>query len=175
MLMRLFPIHTLGAGGLLCALAATGRAQATTGPIECSTLTPAIAASSLRIAKAKPGFSAGHTRQPPNQMDVVECSYHGAGLDPEGPTLKYTIYTPKAGDIQAVYSSLITEKHANFEVFTPSVGTASRGLVGQPPTSDKFEAFLFFMTGANVFRIDIANLPSAAAAKAGAIKVAAAL
>jgi hypothetical protein len=173
--IRSFVIGALSAGVLLFALASTSAARAGALPNDCGKVDPTTAASSLGVAKASAYAYAGHIKLPPDQMDVVECGYRGVGFDPQVPAVSFAIYTPKKSDIQIVYSSLVTEKHPKLQSFSPNFGSASKGLVGPDPSGEKFEAYIVFMTASNIFRIHIFNLPSAAAAQTGALKVAAAL
>jgi len=142
---------------------------------DCGKIDAAAAAVILGVGRVRATPNYGHSKLPPDNTDLLACSYFEVSPLPRVPTLKYLIYTPIAADIEAVYSSLLTQKHPTMQPFAPNVGQASAGWFGPGPQGGESEAHVIFRTGTNVFSIQVSGLSSADAARTAALKAAAKL
>jgi len=131
---------------------------------------PAAAAAILGVTKAKENVYFGHTKQPPDQMDVLDCGYHGASPDPYAPFVKFVVFTPSAADIASVYSSMPAP--SGMRTFDTHVGMSSSGWIRAGAGPGLFEAHVTFRTMSNVFQVVVGGLPGADAATNAALKLA---
>jgi hypothetical protein len=132
-----------------------------------------IAASVLGVAKTKENPYFGHTKQPPNEMDVLECGYSEASPDPYAPFMKFVVFTPGAEDVASVYSSMSAP--AGVQTFDTHVGAESFGWIRPGVDSGLFEAHITFRTTSNIFQVQVGGLHGADAATGAALKLAATL
>jgi hypothetical protein len=130
----------------------------------------AAAAAILGVANAKENAYFGHTKQPPDHMDVLECGYHEASPDPYAPFMKFVMFTPIVPDMASVFSSM--PPPAGMQTIETHVGTESSGWIRPGAGPGLFEAHVTFKTGSNIFQVLVGGLHSADAAKAAAVKLA---
>jgi hypothetical protein len=133
-------------------------------------ISSAAAADILGVAKAKENTYFGHTKRPPDQMDVLECGYHAASQDPYAPFMKFVVFTPIAADIASVFSSM--PPPAGTQTIETHVGAESSGWIRPGAGPGLFEAHVAFRTGANVYQVLVGGLHGADAAKDAAMKLA---
>jgi hypothetical protein len=133
-------------------------------------ISAAAAADILGVAKAKENTYFGHTKQPPNQIDVLECGYHAANPDPYAPFLKFVVFTPAAADMLSVFSSM--PPPSGMQTIVTHVGAESSGWIRAGAGSGLFEAHVTFKTGSNIFQVLVGGLHGADAATAAALKLA---
>lgn len=134
------------------------------------TIDAATAATILGVAKAREGVSLGHSKLPPNSMDLLQCTYAAANPDPFSAFLKYIIFTPAAGDVDTVYKSMTQAMSP--KTFEPKVGTASIGWIRDGSAPGLFAAFVTFRSDKNIFQVSVGNIKGEEAAKAAAVKLA---
>ena len=138
---------------------------------DCETMTAASAASVLGVPKARSNPSAGHHKQPPDNMDVVGCSYVEISPDPMAKSMVYNVYTPIPNDLESVFSSL---SHPNIQgkpqSFSPGIGTGSTGWVRLSLNGETYDGSIVFHAGASIVVLKVAGMPNAEAAKAALIK-----
>src|SRR5215831_15581874 len=73
---------------------------------DCTRLDTVSAASVMGVPKARANPVQGqHSKQPPDNMDVLACGYAEVSPDPLAKTLSYLIYTPVPKDLESVFSS----------------------------------------------------------------------
>jgi hypothetical protein len=130
----------------------------------------AAAADILGVAKAKENVYFGHTKQSPDQMDVLECGYHGASPDPYAPFMKFVMFTPSAADMASVFSSM--PPPAGMQTIETHVGADSSGWIRRGAGPGLYEAHVTFRTGSNIFQVVVGGLHGADAAKDAAVKLA---
>jgi hypothetical protein len=131
---------------------------------------PAAAAAVLGVSNAKENVYFGHTKQPPDQMDVLDCGYHDARADPYAPFVKFVVFTPSAADIASVYSSMPAP--SGMQTFDTHVGTSSSGWIRPGAGPGLFEAHVTFRTTSTVFQVVVGGLHGADAATNAALKLA---
>jgi hypothetical protein len=131
---------------------------------------PAAAASILGVAKAKENVYFGHTKQPPSQMDVLDCGYHESSPDPYAPFVKFVVFTPNATAIASVYSSMPAP--SGMQTFDTHVGMSSSGWIRAGAGPGLFEAHVTFRTVSNVFQVVVGGLHGADVATNAAVKLA---
>src|SRR3954470_18342538 len=111
-------------GIVLGALAVSGASvMAQTAANDCERIDAATVASILSVPKARVNPSRGHTKQPPDNMDVLACGYVEVSPNPLAKTLSYFVYTPLPKNLASEFSSL---SHPNVpgqpQAFSPGVG-----------------------------------------------------
>src|SRR5271169_146578 len=114
-------------------------------------ISASAAARILGVAKAKENVYFGHTKQSPDQMDVLECGYSEASPDPYAPFMKFVVFTPTAADIASVYSSM--SPPAGMQTIDTHVGTESSGWIRPGAGPGLFEAHITFRTASNIFQV----------------------
>src|SRR5215468_2706459 len=93
---------------------------------ECERMDAASVASVLGVQKARANPYGGHTKQPPDNMDVLSCGYAEVSADPLAKTLIYVVYTPLPKDLPVVFSSLSQGNvPGKPQAFSPGVGSES--------------------------------------------------
>ena len=130
----------------------------------------AAAAGILGVTKVKENVYFGHTKQSPDQMDVLECGYHDASPDPYAPFMKFVVFTPIAADIAAVYSGM--SPPAGMQTIDTHVGTESSGWIRSWAGPGLSEAHIRFRTASNIFEVEVVGLHSADAATDAALRLA---
>jgi hypothetical protein len=130
----------------------------------------ATAAGILGVTKATENVYFGHTKQSPDQMDVLECGYHEASPDPYAPFMKFVVFTPIAADIASVYSSM--SPRAGVQTIDTHLGMESTGWIRPGAGPGLFEAHITFRTASNIFQVEVAGLHGADAATDAALKLA---
>ena len=133
----------------------------------------AAAAAILGVARVKENIYFGHTKQPPDQMDVLECGYSEANPDPYAPFMKFVVFTPISADVASVYSSM--SPHAGMQTIDAHVGTESFGWIRPGSGPGLFEAHITFRTATNIFQVQVGGMHGADAATGAASKLAGAL
>jgi hypothetical protein len=133
----------------------------------------AAAAAILGVTKAKENVYFGHTKQSPDQMDVLECGYSEANPDPYAPFMKFVVFTPIAADIASVYSRMSVP--AGMQTIDTHVGTESSGWIRPGVGPGLFEAHITFRTASNIFQVQVGGLHGADAATSAALKLAGSL
>jgi hypothetical protein len=133
----------------------------------------AAAAAILGVTKAKENVYFGHTKQSPDQMDVLECGYSEANPDPYAPFMKFVVFTPTAADIASVYSRMSVP--AGMQTIDTHVGTESSGWIRPGVGPGLFEAHITFRTASNIFQVQVGGLHGADAATSAALKLAGSL
>jgi hypothetical protein len=140
-------------------------------PDDCNRrIGPVAAAAILGVSKAKENVYFGHTKQPPDQMDVLDCGYHEANPDPYAPFVKFVVFTPIATDIASVYSSM--PPPSGMRTFDTHVGMSSSGWIRPGAGPGLFEAHVTFRTTSNIFQVVVGGLRGADAAANAALKLA---
>jgi hypothetical protein len=143
-------------------------------PDDCNRkIAAAAAAAILGVGKVKENVYFGHTKQPPDQMDVLECGYHKAGPDPYAPFLKFVMFTPGAADIASVYSSMPAP--SGMQTIDTHVGMSSSGWIRPGAGPGLFEAHVTFRTASNIFQVIVGGQHGADAATNAALKLAGSL
>jgi hypothetical protein len=142
---------------LVCSAIGSARAASP----DCSKVDAALAAKVLGVPKARANPSAGHTKQPPNKMDVIGCSYVEATHDPMAKTLLYFIYTPIAKDLATEYSSLSNPNvQGKVQKFSPGVGSASTGWVRPSVNGETFDGSIILRQNDYIAVIKIGGMPN---------------
>ena len=144
------------------ALGVSGLARAAAG--DCTQI-DAKAASSVLGVPARATANQGHTKLPPDNMDLLTCVYLEVTPSPTGRTLTYLIYTPIAKDLANVYASLAGGNIPRKQVFSPNVGDQSGGWYRSSVSDNTFEGYVAMQTGAIIVVIKIAGMPSSDAVK----------
>lgn len=142
---------------------------------DCDKLGAATVATILGVPNARANPSAGHHKQPPDNMDVIGCSYVEATRDPAARSLVLWVYTPIAKDLASEYQSL---SHPNVQgtpqPFSPGVGVASSGWVRQSVGGDSYDGEIVVRRAADIIVVAVRGMPSIDALKkslAGAAQV----
>jgi hypothetical protein len=153
-------------GKVVCAmclaLGVSGLARAEAG--DCTQIDVTAAASVLGVpARATPGQ--GHSKLPPDNMDLLSCVYLEVTRNPTARTLTYQIYTPIPKDLANVYASLASGNFPRKQVFSPNVGDQSSGWFRSSLTDSTFEGYVAMQSGAHLMVIKIGGMPSADAVK----------
>jgi hypothetical protein len=130
----------------------------------------AAAAAILGVTKVKENVYFGHTKQPPDRMDVLDCGYHEENPDPYAPLVKFVVFTPNTADIASVYSSMPAP--SGMQTFETHVGMSSAGWIRPGAGPGLFEAHVTFRTTSNIFQVVVGGLHGADAAKNAALKLA---
>jgi len=128
---------------------------------DCTKVDAALAAKVLGVPKARANPSAGHTKQPPDKMDVIGCSYVEATPDPMAKTLLYFIYTPMAKDLASEYSSLSNPNiPGKVQKFSPGVGSASTGWVRPSVNGETFDGSIILRQNDYIAVIKVGGMPN---------------
>jgi len=142
---------------LVCSAIGSARASSP----DCTKVDAALAAKVLGVPKARANPSAGHTKQPPNKMDVIGCSYVEATPDPMAKTLLYVIYTPIAKDLASEYSSQSNPNiQGKVQKFSPGVGSASTGWVRPSVNGETFDGSIILRQNDYIAVIKVAGMPN---------------
>ena len=153
----------------------SGSAVAAADASDCK-LTVAAAATALSVQTARANAYQGHSKLPPDNMDVLTCGYAEATLDPRARVLSYTLYTPVAADLSSVFLSLAHPNiPGNPQAFSPGLGSESTGWVRGNPDGTTFDGSVVFRMPSYIVVIKVGIMPSAAAAKAALVSAGAAL
>lgn len=152
---------------LLAVLALFGAcATAVAATNDCERMDVASVASVLGVPKARANPSSGHSKQPPDNMDVVGCSYAEASPNPLAKTLSYIVYTPVAKDLPSVYTSLAHPNiPGNPQAFSPGVGSESTGWVRASANGETFDGSIAFRMPTYIVTVKVGGMPSLDAAK----------
>ena len=139
-------------------------------PGDCERMTLASAASVLGVPKARSNPSQGHQKLPPDNVDVIGCSYVEISPDPMARTMSYLVYTPISKDLASVFSSL---SHPNIpgkpQSFSPGIGTGSTGWVRLNAT-ETFDGSIVFQRATDIVVVRVSGMPSGEAAKSALVK-----
>ena len=151
--------------GALTLFGAGAIAQVATN--DCERLDVATVASVLSVPKARANPSRGHTKQPPDNMDVLGCSYVEASPNPLAKALGYTVYTPLPKNLPSMFQSL---SHANVfgpppQPFSPGVGSESAGWVRPSVNGETFDGYIVFRTPTYIVDVKVSGMPSLDATK----------
>src|SRR5690349_14179354 len=120
------------------AFSAIGTARAASP--DCTKIDAVAAAKVLGVPKARDNSTGRHTKQPPDNMDVLGCAYAEVSPNPFARTLTYFIYTPIAKDLASVFSSLSNPNiPGNPQKFSPGVGSASTGWARTSGNGETFD------------------------------------
>lgn len=158
------PTAIAAAAATLVVLSAVGTARAAAP--DCTKIDAGAAASVLGVPKAQNNSSGGHTKQSPDNMDVLGCVYAEASLDPMARTLTYVIYTPIPKDLESVFSSLTNENvRGAVEKFSPGVGAGSTGWTRARPSGETFDGSIVVRGNGYIAVAKVGSMPSLAAAK----------
>ncbi len=133
----------------------------------------AAAAAILGVIKAKENPYFGHTKQSPDQMDVLECGYSEASPDPYAPFMKFIVFTPIAADIVSIYSSM--SPPAGVQKIDSHIGAESGGWIRPGVGTGLFEAHITFRTASNIYQVQVGGLQGGDATTAAALKLAGSL
>lgn len=154
---------------LLLAIGSSRLARAAT--IDCETITAASAAGILGVPKARSEPSQGHSKQPPDNMDVFACGYVEISPDPLARTMSYFVYTPIPKDLASVFSSLAAPNiPGNPQKFSPGIGTGSTGWVRLSANGQTYDGSIVFRGATNIVLLKVAGMPSGDAAKSALVK-----
>lgn len=154
-------------GIVLGALAVFGASvMAQTAANDCERIDVATVASILSVPKARANPSRGHTKQPPDNMDVLGCSYVEASPNPLAKTLIYVVYTPLPKDLASEFASL---SHPNVpgqpQAFSPGVGSESTGWVRASANGETFDGSIVFRMPSYIVDVKVGGMPNLDAAK----------
>jgi hypothetical protein len=131
----------------------------------------AAAASVLSVPTARANPSQGHTKQPPDNMDVLSCGYVEVSANPLAKTLSFTVYTPLPKNLPSIFSSL---SHPNIpgqpQAFSPGVGSESTGWVRASANGETFDGSIVFRMPSYIMTVKVGGAPSLDAAKSALVK-----
>jgi len=144
------------------ALGVSGLARAAAG--DCTQIDAKAAASVLGVP-ARATANQGHSKLPPDDMDLLSCVYLEVTPNPTARTLTYLIYTPIPKDLANVYASLAGGNFPRKQIFSPNVGNQSSGWFRSSLSDNTFEGYVAMQTGAIIAVIKIAGMPSSDAVK----------
>jgi hypothetical protein len=151
-------------------LAMSSRSVAWAAPGDCEAITAASAAGVLGVPKARSNPSQGHTKQPPDNMDVIGCTYAEVSPDPMAKTLSYLVYTPIAKDLASVFASV---SHPNIQgkpqSFSPGIGTGSTGWVRLNVT-ETFDGSIVFRRANDIVVVKVSGMPTGDAARSALVR-----
>lgn len=148
--------------GMSYALGAIGPAHAAAG--DCTRM-DAKAVGTVLGVPARVNGSQGHSKLPPDNMDLLSCGYFEVTPAIMGRSLLYLIYTPIPKDIASVYASLSGGNFPRKLVFSPNVGSQSSGWYRSSLTDSTFEGQVAMQSGATITVIKIGGMPSSDAVK----------
>jgi len=141
------------------AFSAIGTARAASP--DCTKIDAVAAAKVLGVPKARDNSPGRHTKQPPDNMDVLGCAYAEASPNPLARTLIYVIYTPIAKDIAGEYSSLSNPNiPGNPQKFSPGVGTASTGWARASANGETYDGSIVLRANDYISVIKVGGMPS---------------
>ena len=105
--------------GALAVFGASAMAQPATN--DCERLDVTTVASVLSVPKARANPSRGHTKQPPDNMDVLGCSYVEASPNPLAKSLRYTDQMPQsvAPDLPVIPKNRTSARKIGCSVIRP--------------------------------------------------------
>jgi hypothetical protein len=151
--------------GALAVFGASAMAQAATN--DCERLDVTTVASILSVPKARANPSAGHHKQPPDNMDVLGCSYVEASPNPLAKVLMYNVYTPLPKNLPSMFASL---SHPNVfgqppQAFSPGVGIESTGWVRPSVNGETFDGSIVFRMPSYIMDVKVSGMPSLDATK----------
>jgi len=117
----------------------------------------------LGVAKARDNSIGRHTKQPPDNMDVVGCAYVEATHDPLARSLIYFIYTPIAKDLESEFSSLKNENEMGaVQKFSPGVGAGSSGWARPSVNGETFDGRIVVRGEGYIAVAKVGGMPSIA-------------
>jgi hypothetical protein len=149
---------------MLLAFGATAFAQAAKN--DCDRMDVASVASVLGVQKAKANPYQGHTKQSPDNMDVLSCTYAEVSLNPLAKTLGYVVYTPLPKNLPSIFSSLAHPNiPGNPQAFSPGVGSESTGWVRASANGETFDGSIAFRTPSTIVTVKVSGMPDLDAAK----------
>jgi hypothetical protein len=134
---------------------------------ECARLDETAAAKTLGVQKTRANPSNGkHSKQSPDNMDVMACGYAEDTPDPAARVLQYSIYTPIPKDLASVFSAMASS-HApgGAQTFSPGIGNGSTGWVRMSANGETFDGSVVFQVGATFVNVKVSQMPSLDAAK----------
>ena len=150
--------------GALAVFGASAMAQAATN--DCERLDVVTVASILSVPKARANPSRGHTKQPPDNMDVLGCSYVEVSPNPLAKALIYNVYTPLPKNLPSMFQSL---SHPNVQgqpqAFSPGVGSESTGWVRASVDGETFDGSIVFRMPSYIVAVKVSGMPSLDATK----------
>jgi len=148
------------------ALAVVGASAVARAADDCEKLDVATVASVLSVPKARANPSRGHTKQPPDNMDVVGCSYVEVSPNPLAKVLLYNVYTPLPKNLPSMFESL---SHPNVpgqpQAFAPGVGSESTGWVRASANGETFDGSIVFRMPSSIVVVKVSGMTSLDAAK----------
>jgi hypothetical protein len=133
--------------------------------VDCAQIDAKAAATVLGVPTARANGNPVHSKLPPDNMDLLSCTYAEATVDPMARTLSYLIYTPIPEDLASVYASLASGNFPRQQPFSPNVGSKSSGWFRSSVRDDTFEGYIAVQTGATIAVIKIGGMPSSDAVK----------
>ena len=149
---------------MLLAWRATGSPPA--GSPDCTKIDATAAAKVLGVAKTRDNSPGRHTKQPPDNMDVLGCAYNEDTHDPMARTLIYWIYTPIPKDLESEFASLKNDNvMGTVERYSPGVGTGSAAWAKQSVGGDTYDGRIVVRGDTYIAVAKVAGLPSIAAVK----------
>ena len=162
---RIARSHRIGiVVGALAVFGASAMAQTATN--DCERLDVMTVASVLSVPKARANPSQGHTKQSPDNMDVLGCSYAEVSPNPLAKTLIYNVYTPLPKNLPSMFQSL---SHPNVQgqpqAFSPGVGSESTGWVRASANGETFDGSIAFRMPSYIVVVKVSGMPSLDAAK----------
>lgn len=156
------PTAIAAAAATLVALSAATRAPAP----DCTKIDARAAANVLGVPKTSNNSSGRHTKQSPDNMDVLGCAYAEVSLDPMARTLTYVIYTPIPKDLESVFSSLTNENVRGTVVkFSPGVGVGSTGWTRSSASGETFDGSIVVRGDTYIAVAKVGGMPSLVAAQ----------
>ena len=132
-------------------------------PADCMQI-PASAAARLLGVPVR-AANQGHSKLPPDNMDLLSCLYIEVTPSPTARTLSYLIYTPIPKDLANVYASLASGNFPRKQVFAPNVGDQSSGWFRSGLSDNLFEGYIAMQSGVTIVVIKISGMPSSDAVK----------
>ncbi|HEV8446192.1 MAG TPA: hypothetical protein VGQ44_05210 [Gemmatimonadaceae bacterium] len=152
-------------------LAVSSASYASAATTDCETMSAASVATVLGVPKARANPSSGHSKQPPDNMDVIGCSFVEVSPDPLAKTMVYFVYTPIPKDLASVFSSLSTPNiPGKPQSFSPGIGTGSTGWVRASANGETYDGSIVFHGATSIIVVKVGGMPNADAAKAALVK-----
>ena len=146
------------------AFSAIGTARAASP--DCTKIDAAAAAKVLGVPKARDNSPGRHTKQSPDNMDVLGCAYNEASPNPLARTLIYVIYTPIAKDLAGEFSSLSNGNvPGTVTKFSPGVGGASSGWTRPSANGETFDGSIVLRADTYIAVVKVGGMPNADALK----------
>lgn len=158
------PTAIAAAAATLFALRAAGAARSPSP--DCTKIDASAAATVLGVPKTRDNSTGRHTKQPPDNMDVLGCAYVEASPDPMARSLVYWIYTPIAKDLESEFASLKNDNAPGaVERYSPSVGTGAAAWARPSANGETFDGRIVVRGNGYIAVAKVAGMPSIAAVK----------